>query len=439
VLVLLLVSALPAPALAQTRPATGAAAATTRTTAPALPPFPVKFGIDVLREANFAPLAGKRVGLVANPASVDVNLTSTAELFARAKNFKLVALFGPEHGLYGDEYAGDKVKDRADWRTGLPIYSVYGKTRKPTTQSVLPLETLVFDLQDIGSRSYTYISTLKMCMEACAQFNIELVVLDRPNPLGGVRIEGPQLTRGYESFVGLIPVPYVHGMTMAELAIFVRDLYYPDFKKLKIVRMQGWRREMVWGETGHEWVMTSPHIPKKETCAAYAATGILGELYAVNIGVGYTLPFELVGAPYLDGEALAGALPRQRGVVYRPVHFKPFYGTFKGEKCEGVQVHIDPKSAGNLVEINYRLAALIGPEMLFRVTEQVFQQQENELAKKQKREPKKVERYKMFDKVSGSDEPRKWLLAGRPLDELFERWRRECAVWGNARKRYLLY
>jgi uncharacterized protein YbbC (DUF1343 family) len=196
---------------------------------------------------------------------------------------------------------------------------------------------------------------------------------------------------------------------------------------------------MVWKDTNRAWVPTSPHLPKMETCAAYAATGILGELYAVNIGVGYTLPFELCGAPYLDGNALAAAMPKQRGVVYRPAKFKPFYGTFKGEACDGIQVHIDPKTADNIVEINYRLARLIGAPMLFRVTEQVFQKQENEAAKKAKREPKKVERFKMFDKVSGSDEPRKWLLSDKPLEPMFEQWRRECEIFGNVRKRYLLY
>lgn len=400
---------------------------------------PLRFGIDVLRDENFKSLDGRRVGLVANPASVDSNLTSTAVLFSNAKNFTFVSMFGPEHGIWGDEYAGDKVTDRTDPATGLPIYSLYGSTRKPTTRAVLAIDTLVFDLQDIGSRSYTYISTLKVCMEACQQFDIEMVILDRPNPLGGVRIEGPPLKEGFESFVSLLPVPYIHGLTIGELAMFIRDNYYPHYKKLKVIRMDGWQRDMVWRDTNRPWVPTSPHIPKMETCAAYAATGILGELYAVSIGVGYTLPFEMVGAPYLDGEALAAAMPKQRGVVYRPAHFKPFYGTFKGETCEGVQVHIDPKTAESIVEINYRLARLIGAPMLFTVTEQVFQKQENEAAKKAKRKPKKVERYKMFDKVSGSDEPRKWLLSGKPLEPLFEQWRRQCEKFAKARQRYLLY
>jgi uncharacterized protein YbbC (DUF1343 family) len=400
---------------------------------------PVKFGIDVLRDDGFRMLEGKRLGIVANPASVDSNLVSTVRLLTKAKNLNVVALYGPEHGIWGDEYAGSSIKDRTDPHTGLPIYSIYGKTRKPTTRSILPIETLVFDLQDIGSRSYTYISTLKMCMEVCSDFNIELVVLDRPNPLGGERIEGPMLERGYESFVGLIPVPYVHGMTMGELAYFVHDLYYPSYAKLKIVKMQGWRRDTVWSETGHMWVPTSPHIPKAETCAAYATTGILGELYVVTVGVGYTLPFEMLGAPWIDGAVLCDALPKQRGVIYRPAYFKPFYGTFKGEACQGVQIHIDPKTAENLVEPNYRIISLLGPQMLFEQTEKVYQKEENDDAKKEKRKPVKVNRYKMFDKVSGSDEPRKWLLAGKPLEPLFAKWRKDCEAFRQARKKYLLY
>src|SRR5262249_22303808 len=156
-------------------------------------------------------------------------------------------------------------------------------------------------------------------------------------------------------------------------------------------------RDMVWQETGHAWVPTSPHIPKAESCAAYATTGILGELYVVTIGVGYTLPFEMLGAPWIDADNLCNALPKQRGVIYRPAYFKPFYGTFKGEACQGVEIHVDPKTAENLVESNYRIISLLGPQMLFEQTENVFQKEENADAKKEKRKAVKVNRYKMFD------------------------------------------
>ena len=410
----------------------------------------VKFGIDVLREEGFRSLAGKRVGLVANPASVDANLTPTAELFKKQGQFKLVAMFGPEHGIYGDEYAGDKVADRRDPDTGIPIYSLYGKTRKPTPEMLKDLDVLVIDLQDIGSRSYTYISTMKVCMEAAAEQRKDLVILDRPNPLGGVRVEGPGLKKGFESFVGLIDVPYVHGMTMGELAQYVRRQSFPEFEQLRVVKMEGWRREMVWQDTGREWVPTSPHLPKAETCAAYAATGILGELYVISNGVGYTLPFEIVGAPWVNGASLADALnehwrnpmayyaPRSStrpsprpvtappvdrsdapaGVRFRAVRFKPFYATFKTEACQGVQVHVDPRTAGTLVEVNYRLLQALDAKKILAQAEK---------------------RHDMFDKVSGSDEIRLALSGGRSPEPIFEAWKRACGEFREARRSALLY
>jgi uncharacterized protein YbbC (DUF1343 family) len=407
----------------------------------------VRFGIDVLEEANFAPLAGKRVGLVANPASVDAKLRPTSDVLANAKQVNLVALFGPEHGIYGNAYAGDDVKDELDPRTGRPLYSLYGKTNRPTTQAMKTLDAIVFDLQDIGCRSYTYIATMKRVMESCAEHDRELIILDRPNPLGGNRIEGPGLVKGFESGVSSIAVPYVHGMTMGELAQFVRDTEHPKFKKLTVIKMTGWTRDMVWTDTGHEWVPTSPHVPTPRAVAGYISTGVLGELYVISIGVGYTQPFELVGAPWIDGETLANALPKHAGVHYRPVHFKPFYSTFKGEACEGIQLHIDPKTADNLVQINYELLSLLGAPRLFPLADAKAKKEAEDaaLAKEKKtgkpatRPIKWDPRSKMFDKVSGSDEPRTWLMEGRDLTPLFDKWKRECEQFRAQRKKWLLY
>ncbi len=405
----------------------------------------VKFGIDVLRDENFKSLAGKRVGLIANPASVDEHLSPTAHVLRDSGGaVNLVALFGPEHGIYGDEYAGDKVEDRKDPKTGIPIYSLYGKTRKPTPEMLENLDTLVFDLQDIGARSYTYISTLKVAMEACAEQGKALVVLDRPNPLGGERVEGPGLDEEkYSSFVGITNVPYLHGMTTGEIAQLMRERYCPQFDKLSVIKMTGWTRDMVWEDTGHAWVPTSPHLPHISTIAAYAATGVVGELYVISNGVGYTLPFEVVGAPYVDGAALSDALndhwlnPRAayqaiskkqtvkkeksakpKGVFFRSVRFKPFYATFKTEACEGVQVHIDPRRAETIVEINYRLMEALGAKKILEEA------------------PK---RHDMFDKVNGSDEARSYLMEGKDLGELFAKWKRQCAEFKEARKKFLLY
>lgn len=405
---------------------------------------PIKFGVDVLRDEGFKSLAGKRVGLIASPSSVDEHLAPTSTLFRDAKTLKLVALFGPEHGIYGDEYAGDKVEDRKDPATGIPIYSLYGKTRKPTPAMLAGLDVLVFDLQDIGSRSYTNISTMKVAMEACAEQNKQFVVLDRPNPLGGNRVEGPGLDeKNFQSFVGIIDVPYLHGMTTGELAQLMRDHFVPTFKQLRVVKMTGWTRDMTWEDTGRAWVPTSPHVPHVSSVAAYAATGIVGELYVISNGVGYTQPFEIVGAPYVNGEALAAALndhwtnprptymtlaqtrpvaekktPAPAGVFFRSIRFKPFYATFKTEPCQGVQVHIDPKTAGTIVEINYRLMEALDAKKILAEA---------------------PARHEMFDKVNGGPEVRTYLTEGKDLAPLFAKWKQQCEAFKKSRKKYLLY
>jgi uncharacterized protein YbbC (DUF1343 family) len=372
-------------------------------------------------------------------------MTSTIDILKSAKNVKLVALYGPEHGLYADAYAGDKVDDQKD-ESGLPIYSIYGKTRKPTTQMIDPIDVMVFDLQEIGSRSYTVISSMKLAMEACKEHDREFVVLDRPNPLGGERVEGPGLKKEFSSFVGLIDVPYVYGMTMGELAQYVRDRDYPDYKKLTVVKMQGWTRDMLWQDTGLLWVPTSPNVPHAETCAYYAATGFLGEMQSLSNGIGFTAPFEFVGAPWIDGDALAHALnerwvepgPRYEfltgkrtllnemgplglpeGIYFRAARFKPMYAAFKGEKCQGVQVYVDPRKAPSLVEINFRILLALDAKKMIEQTAK--------------------DRIAMFNKVNGSDETIQWLSEGKPLDALLAKWKKECDAFRETRKKYLLY
>ncbi|MFN4243022.1 MAG: exo-beta-N-acetylmuramidase NamZ domain-containing protein [Tepidisphaerales bacterium] len=415
-----------------------------------LTPPRVKLGIDVLRDNGFDILRGKKVGLIANPASVAGDLTRTVDLLHRSPAVQLVALFGPEHGVYGDVYAGDKVDDLTDPRTGLKVFSLYGRTRKPTAEMLNGLDAVIFDLQDIGARSYTYVSTLRDVLEACAEHNVMLIVLDRPNPLGGQRIEGGMVAPGFESFVSYIPTPYVHGMTAAELAILLRETYAPNYERLRVVRMQGWTREMVWADTGLPWTPTSPHVPTAESVAAYVATGIVGELGVLSNGVGYTLPFQIVGAPWVDGDQLADALnqhydgpghayltaaatrpaaaralrfpaPAARspvGVFFQPVRFRPFYATHARTPCQGVHVRIDPKTPENLTEINFRLLqALDAPELLA--------QSKN--------------RHRMFDQVVGSPEARELLQSGGDLRPLFQRWRQESERFRETRAPHLLY
>lgn len=406
---------------------------------------PVKLGIDMLQEENFATLEGKEIGLVAHPASVDSRQVSTITILRKAKNFHLTALFGPEHGIYADEYAGAKISNRKDAITGLPIYSLYGDTRKPTPEMLRGLDALVFDLQDIGSRSYTYISSMKLCLEACREAAIEFIVLDRPNPIGGNRIEGPMVEKGFESFVSALPVPYLHGMTMGELALLMRDKICPDYKKLKVIKMSGWKRSMLWDDTGLTWIPTSPHIPYASTCAAYAATGILGELGQISNGVGYTQPFDLIGAPWIQARSLATALndfwststdtyrivsdngdirslpPKTpEGIRFLPVRYKPFYALFKDKPCQGVQIVLNPRTAETLVEINFRvLETLNAPKLIASASR---------------------EQRSMFDKCCGTDAPRKALSAGGiGLSKLYEQWKSSCEQFREARKKFLLY
>jgi uncharacterized protein YbbC (DUF1343 family) len=313
----------------------------------------VKTGLEVLIEQDFAPLKGKRVGLVTNPSGVDRNLVSTIDILADAPEVNLVALYGPEHGVRGSEHAGDHVtSEPRDPATGLPVYSLYGATRKPTPEMLKGIDVMVYDIQDNGTRSYTFISTLGLVMTACAEAGIEVMVLDRPNPLGGIQMDGPLVQDGYFSFVGMYRIPYVYGLTVGELATMVNEEGMnrgqkgnekPLKCKLKVIEMEGWRRDMLFTDTGLPWVMPSPHIPQASSAMAYPCSGIAGDMGGyVNIGVGYTLPFELFGAEWIkDPEGLAARLNGLglTGVRFRPIYYKPFYGGSAGKLVKGVQFY----------------------------------------------------------------------------------------------------
>lgn len=418
--------------------------------APTLRTPAVKMGIDVLRENGFKELQGKRVGLIVNPASVAGDLSRTLDVIRSAPGITVTGLFGPEHGIYGDVYAGDKVPDGTDPRTGIPVHSLYGKTRKPTPEMLKDVDALVFDLQDIGCRSYTYVSTLKEVIAACAEQGKELIVLDRPNPLGGERIEGGPVNTGYESFVSAVPTPYVHGLTAGEMAMLLREKYAPQFQKLTVVKMQGWRRDMTWEDTGLSWTPTSPHVPQASSVAALVATGVIGELGVLSNGVGYTLPFEIVGAPWVKGDELAEAMNRHydapgraylpasstrpaaagelkaparpartpSGLYFQSIRYRPFFATHARQASQGVHVRIDPRTPENLTEINFRLMqALDAPELLRNAKS----------------------RHDMFDKVNGGPKMREALSAGDDLEPVFAEWRKYSAEFRESRKKHLLY
>lgn len=304
----------------------------------------VTVGIDVLLTTKYLnQLRGKRVGLITNHTAMNKEMVSTAELLkmhAKRGGYTLAALFAPEHGLTGAGYAWEHIHDTKT-TDNIPIYSLHGKTRRPTPEMLKGIDLLVYDIQDLGSRSYTYATTLFYAMEEAAKAGIPLIVLDRPNPINGITIDGPMLEEKWRSYVGYINVPYCHGMTIGELARFFNEEYSVGCK-LTVVPMEGWKRSMTFQDTGLTWIPTSPHIPEPDTAFYYPTTGILGELQIVNIGIGYTLPFKLVGAPWIDADRFARNLNAQQfpGVHFFPFYYRPFYGRFANENCQGVMIAI---------------------------------------------------------------------------------------------------
>ncbi len=388
--------------------------------------YNVKTGMEVLREYNFGILRNKRVGLITNPTGIDRNMQSTIDILHNAPEVNLVALFAPEHGIRGDVYAGERVATNIDPKTRIKVYSLYGKTKKPTTEMLQGIDVLVYDIQDIGCRSYTFISTMALAMEAAAENNIEFVVLDRPNPLGGMRVEGNLIEPGYYSFVSQINIPYIYGLTSGELArMLVGEKMLKSQCKLQIVKMEGWQRNMSWDKTGLPWVAASPHIPYASTALYYPTTGIIGELGFLNIGVGYTMPFQLIGAPWINADSLAANLNNCNiaGVNFRPIHYKPYYSNFKGEKCGGVQIYISDPNNAPLTEIQFRiievLAIMYPDKVLFNSTNQ--------------------SRWSMFDKVCGSDQIRLRFAKRHKWEDVREFFEKDVDEFRAKSQKYWLY
>ena len=382
----------------------------------------VKLGVEVLREGGFECLKGKRVGLITNPTGVDSNLKSTVDILFEAEDVNLVALYGPEHGVRGDVLAGEKVSDQVDAKTGLPVHSLYGKTRKPTAEMLKGIDVIVYDIQDIGCRSYTFISTMGKVMEAAAENNIEVVVLDRPNPLGGLKVEGSGVSKGYFSFVSQFDIPYIYGLTCGELALYLNE----EIKcKLTVVPMECWERNMLWADTQLPWVPTSPHIPSPEAAICYPATGIVGEMGFLNIGVGYTLPFQLMAAPWANAVALADTLNAKElpGVAFRPIVFKPLFGDMQGKYVQGVQIHITDFANARISEIQFHVIDVMSklyPE------HKLFSE-----------ETKK--RNNMFDKVCGTDFIRTEFSKNYKASDILPYWRAREDDFKQKSSKYYLY
>jgi uncharacterized protein YbbC (DUF1343 family) len=313
----------------------------------------VRTGLDVVLDEGLPALAGRRAGLITNPTGVDNRLRSGVDLLRRSTEVELVALFGPEHGVRGDAQAGVKVQTAVDQRTGLPFHSLYGESERPASAMLAGLDALIFDLQDIGVRYATYISTMAYAQEAAADAGVEFVVFDRPNPLGG-QIDGSLLDPAFASFVGVHPLPVLHGLTTGELArLFAAEHGWPA---PHVVAMQGWHRGLWFDQTGLPWVQPSPNLPTLDSVTLYGGTCLI-EGTNLSEGRGTTRPFELIGAPWLDPFQVAEELQRHEipGVAFRPAYFTPTFSKHAGVACGGVQIHILDRAALRPVELGIRL------------------------------------------------------------------------------------
>jgi uncharacterized protein YbbC (DUF1343 family) len=381
-----------------------------------LPLHAMQLGIDRLQATQFEALKGKRVGLVTNQTGTDSRGRLTREILAKAPGVKLVSLFAPEHGLDGKKLAGKSVDNQKDPLTGLTVHSLYGATRKPTPAMLKGLDVLVYDMQDIGVRSYTYISTMARCMEAAGEAGLQFVVLDRPNPLGGVRVEGPPVEPQWISFVGQLPVPYVHGMTCGELARMLNERQWMAARcKLNVVPMQGWQRQMIWKDTGLPWIKTSPNIPRHDSPAYYVATGIVGSLAGLETGVDGPAPFEICAGKGIDPDSFTRYV---QSLNIDGVQARPYLGGGFG----GCRLSIDPRGKGDLTF----LALALLTEVNRRSKPDLFAKSSNE-------------KLDIFFKVYGSNGIRDLLNRGTPAQRIAQNWKPGVDKFRSERSPYLLY
>lgn len=388
-------------------------------------------GIDILQENGFKELRGKRVGLVTNPSGIDRNARSTIDILFEAPQVNLVALYGPEHGVRGDVYAGDYVANSTDPKTGLPVYSLYGPTREPTQEMLKGVDIMVYDIQDVGVRCYTFISTLGLVMRACAKADIEVLVLDRPNPLGGNKVEGNYVEDGFYSFVSEFRIPFVYGLTVAELASLINEEglncgqtgdQAPLHCRLSVVPMRGWQRWMLFRDTGLPWILPSPNIPSMQSALCYAASGICGEFGHLNTGVGYTIPFETFAAEWVDADALKERLDSYKipGVAFRTIHYKPISGSMKGILIHGVQ----------LIFTDWEKAPV-------SLTQFYVMQAVNELYPDKNPYPLKSTR--MPDIVCGTDYVRTTFGKRLKVADIVDYWNKDVAHFRSVSQLYYLY
>ena len=374
-------------------------------------------GIEVLLHDRIDLVHGKNVGLITNPTGVNRELVSDVDLLVHTPGVHLVALFGPEHGIRGAQQAGASVGSGRDPITGLPVYSLYGKTRQPTPAMLTGVDVLVFDIQAVGARFYTYLYTMADAMKAAAAARIPIIVLDRPNPIGGTKVQGPVLDPKYASFVGEYPIPLRYGMTIGELAEFFNNQFHIG-ADLTVVKMRGWTRSMYYDGTPLQFVMPSPNMPTETTALVYPGMG-LAEGTNVSEGRGTTRPFEIVGAPWIDAERLSRVLNEKHlaGVRFRPVHFTPTFSKYEGKPCNGVEVHVMDRDAFNPVVVGLTVIATIHDlyprQFAFNASD--------------------------FDRLVGNDWVRQDIEKGVPVSEMQRRWKADLSQFEKVRQKYLLY
>jgi len=387
-----------------------------------------RLGIDRIEEEWPKELKGAKVALLVHQASVNSNLRYTWNVFSHFDKVKVKALLAPQHGLFGEtQHNMIEWEDFRDPSTGLPVYSLYGKSRKPLPYMLEGIDGIVVDLQDVGSRYYTYIWTLYLVMESALENGKFVVVLDRPNPIGGLEIEGPVLKEAYSSFVGLKPLPVRHGMTIGEIALLFKGEYLRDIN-LFVLKMENWSRNYFWEDTGLEWVNPSPNMPSEKTALLYPGMCLL-EATNVSEGRGTTRPFEILGAPFINPYELVEALENYslEGVYFRPLYFIPTFNKFAGEKCGGLQIHIRDKKALKPFKIGVVIIKVIKelyPDH-FRWREPPYEYEFEKLP---------------IDILAGSNHLREALDRGDSIEEMETWWKLEGEVFNKeVRSKYLIY
>lgn len=384
-----------------------------------------RLGIERLLDQQISLVRGQRVGLVGNQASVLPDLRHIVDVFAAHSDIKLTTLFGPQHGIRGDVQDNMIETEHAtDPQTGLPVYSLYSETREPTEEMMRDLDTIVFDMQDVGCRIYTFAYTMANCMRAAAKYGKRVIVCDRPNPIGGIGVEGNVTEKEFTSFVGQFEMPTRHGMTLGELARFFNSEIGCE---LEVVEMQGWRRDMYYEDTGLPWVLPSPNIPTVDTCVVFPAT-VHFEGTELSEGRGTTKPFELNGAPFIDPYKWTAALREYdfAGVAFRECYFQPTFQKWARETCGGVQIHVTDRSVFTPVVVGIAMV-----KTAYDLYTDKFQWKQDDYEYEFGKNP--------FDVVSGTDTIRKAIEAGLSLGEITAAWEPRFSEFMKVRKDLLFY